>query len=84
MITIVERFFSDFEKEVNKSIICYNDSMKENYGHVEDHIVALKKEIEDKAATLGGEKVLKTVIGFHAREEEEKYNQEINSINTRI
>jgi len=38
MITLVDRFFTDFEKEVDKSIICYNDSMKENYLKVGDHI----------------------------------------------
>jgi hypothetical protein len=38
MLTIVERFFTDFEKEVGKSIICYNESMKESYGKVNDHI----------------------------------------------
>jgi hypothetical protein len=31
MLTLVERYFSDFEKEVNKSVLCYNESMKENY-----------------------------------------------------
>jgi hypothetical protein len=35
MVTLVERFFNDFEKEVNKSVIAYNDSMKESYGKVE-------------------------------------------------
>lgn len=38
MITIVERFFTDFEKEVAKSILCYNESMKENYTKVTEHI----------------------------------------------
>jgi hypothetical protein len=36
MVTLVERFFNDFEKEVNKSVIAYNDSMKESYGKVEE------------------------------------------------
>jgi hypothetical protein len=43
MITIVERFFSDFEKEVTKSMTCFNESMKENYTKVEEHIESLKK-----------------------------------------
>ena len=34
MLTVVERFFIDFEKEVTKSIVCFNDSMKENYTKV--------------------------------------------------
>jgi hypothetical protein len=38
MLTLVERFFTDFEKEVQKSIICYNESMKENYTKVQEHI----------------------------------------------
>lgn len=46
MMTIVERFFTDFEKEVSKSILCFNESMKENYTKVEEHITDLKKEIE--------------------------------------
>lgn len=41
MVTLVERFFNDFEKEVNKSVANYNDSMKENYGKVENHIEKL-------------------------------------------
>lgn len=43
MLTIVERFFTDFEKEVAKSIICFNESMKENYTKVDEHIIELTK-----------------------------------------
>lgn len=68
MITIVERFFTDFEKEVSKSILCYNESMKENYGKVTEHIEELKKEIAEKTTCLGNDKVLKVLIGFHARQ----------------
>ena len=42
-MTVVERFFIDFEKEVTKSIICFNESMKENYTKVESHIGELKR-----------------------------------------
>lgn len=73
MMTIVERFFTDFEKEVAKSIICFNESMKENYSKVEEHIGELKKEIQEKSTNLGTDKVLKTLIGFHAKDEEAKY-----------
>ena len=45
MVTLVERFFNDFEKEVNKSVIAYNDSMKENYGKVQSKIEELKVQI---------------------------------------
>ena len=69
MLTIVERFFTDFEKEVGKSIICYNESMKESYGKVNEHIEDLKKEIAEKTTSLGNDKVLKVIIGFHAKEE---------------
>lgn len=84
MMTIVERFFTDFEKEVSKSIICFNESMKEDYSKVEEHISELKKEIEEKSVNLGTDKVLKTLIGFHAREEEEKYLDQINCLKNRI
>jgi hypothetical protein len=67
MITIVERFFTDFEKEVAKSIVCFNESMKENYTKVDEHITELKKELEEKSIFLGSDKVLKTLIGFHAK-----------------
>lgn len=69
MIVIVERFFSDFEKEVAKSILCYNESMKERNQKVEEHIAILQKEIEEKVESLSGDKVLKTLIGFHAKGE---------------
>jgi hypothetical protein len=84
MLTIVERFFSDFEKEVSKSILCYNESMKENYGKVAEHIEDLKKEMTDKTACLGNDKVLKVLIGFHAKEEEKKYNEQVDCIKNRI
>ena len=43
--------------------------MKENYTKVESHIGELKREIEEKNGNLIGDKVLKTLIGFHARDE---------------
>ena len=58
--------------------------MKENYTKVEEHITELKKEIEEKSMHLGTEKVLKTLIGFHAKEEEAKYLDQINCIRNRI
>lgn len=84
MITIVERFFADFEKEVAKSITCYNDSMAENYGKVQEHIFELRKEIEEKTASLGSDKVLKTLIGFHAKDEGQKYKEQVECIKNRI
>lgn len=45
MIVIVERFFSDFEKEVTKSVTCYNESMKESIQKVEEHVALLTKEV---------------------------------------
>ena len=77
MMTVVERFFTDFEKEVSKSILCFNESMKENYSKVDEHVEQLKKEIEEKNVHLNGDKVLKTLIGFHAREEETKYTEQL-------
>ena len=38
MLSIVERFFADFEKEVNKSIVCFNESVKENTLRIETNI----------------------------------------------
>jgi hypothetical protein len=84
MMTLVDRFFSDFEKEVDKSIICYNDSMKENISKVEDHIADLKREIEEKTIYLTNEKVLKILIGFHAKGEEKKYLEQIANIQERV
>lgn len=45
MLVIVERFFSDFEKEVAKSITCYNESMKERTQKVEEHVALLTREV---------------------------------------
>lgn len=84
MLTVVERFFSDFEKEVSKSIICFNESMKENYTKVDEQVEFLKKEIEEKNLNLNGDKVLKTLIGFHARDEEAKYSEQLHFIKDRI
>ena len=58
--------------------------MKENYGKVNEHIEELKKEIAEKTACLGNDKVLKVLIGFHARGEEKKYNDEVDELKTRI
>jgi hypothetical protein len=52
--------------------------MKENYGKVNEHIEELKKEIAEKTTCLGNDKVLKVLIGFHARGEEKKYNDEVD------
>lgn len=84
MLTIVERFFTDFEKEVAKSILCFNESMKENYTKVEEHIAELTKEIEEKTVNLASDKVLKTLIGFHAKEEESRYLDQLDCIKNRI
>lgn len=84
MLTVVERFFVDFEKEVGKSILCFNESMKENYTKVNEHIEELKKEIAEKNNNLHNEKVLKTLIGFHAKEEESKYIDQMECIKNRI
>lgn len=84
MLTVVERFFTDFEKEVSKSIICFNESMKENYTKVDEQVEFLKKEIEEKNLNLNGDKVLKTLIGFHARDEEAKYSEQLHFIKDRI
>lgn len=84
MMTVVERFFSDFEKEVSKSIVCFNESMKENYTKVDEHVELLKKEIEEKNTHLQGDKVLKTLISFHARDEETKYTEQLECIKERV
>jgi hypothetical protein len=84
MLTIVERFFSDFEKEVGKSILCYNESMKENYDRVGEQIATVKAELAEKSQWLGNEKVLKVLIGFHAKEEEQRYNEQLDALRSRI
>ena len=84
MLGLVDRFFADFEKEVSKSFLSYNDSMAESYGKVQTHIDDLTTEIKEKTASLEGDKVLKTLIGFHARGEEQTYQEQVESIRTRI
>lgn len=58
--------------------------MKENYTRVEEHIDLMKKEIYEKKANLNGDKVLKTLIGFHAREEEASYLEQANNLRDRL
>lgn len=84
MIVLVERFFSDFEKEVENSILSYNESMNDNYLQVSQRIAQLKQEIHDKNASLGSEKVLRTLISFHAKGEKQTYNEQIASLRARI
>ena len=38
MIGLIDRFFADFEKEVSKSFLSYNESMEDSYGKVQNHI----------------------------------------------
>jgi hypothetical protein len=80
MLVIVERFFDDFEKEVSKSIVCFNESIKEKAQKTEESITALTKEVEEKVESLASEKVLRTLIGFHAKSEEKHYLKEIDAI----
>ena len=42
VLGLVQRFFTDFEKEVNKSIIEFNVSMRENYREMENQISTMK------------------------------------------
>jgi anti-sigma28 factor (negative regulator of flagellin synthesis) len=84
MINLVERFFSDFEKEVEKSILSYNESMNDNYLQVNQRIAQLKQEIHEKNASLGGEKVLRTLISFHAKGEKQICNEQVASLRARI
>ena len=58
--------------------------MKENYTKVEEHITDLKKEIEQKSVNLGSDKVLKTLIGFHAKEEESRYLEQLTCLRDRL
>lgn len=58
--------------------------MRENCGKVEDRITEIKKEVEEKCSSLGGDKVLKVLIGFYAKREEQKYIEDIEAIRNRI
>lgn len=44
----------------------------------------MKREIEEKNGNLIGDKVLKTLIGFHARDEETRYLEQVECIRNRI
>lgn len=69
---LLERFFDDFEKEINKSLLAFNSSMRENYHNLDVQINAMKTDIKNKMANLSNEKVLKTVISYHSKQEEKK------------
>ena len=56
---------------------CFNQSIKENYTKVEEHIESLKKQVEEKSLNLGTDRVLKTLIGFHAKGEEKAYQEQM-------
>ena len=67
MMSLVNRFFDDFQKEVVKNISVYNESMKEGYGKIEHQINGLRQEIQARSNNLKNDKVLKTVIGFYSK-----------------
>jgi hypothetical protein len=58
--------------------------MKESYDKVGEQIASIKNELAEKAQWLGNDKVLKVLIGFHAKEEEKRYNQQVGAIKERI
>lgn len=68
VIGLVERFFEDFEKEVDKSITAFNVSMRESYHQLNIQISSMEKEIQNKISSLATDKVLKTVIGYFSKE----------------
>lgn len=45
VIGLVERFFEDFEKEVDKSLTAFNVSMRESYHQLNIQINSMKTEI---------------------------------------
>lgn len=46
--------------------------MKENYHNLDVQINTMKTDIKSKIANLSNEKVLKTVISYHSKQEEKK------------
>jgi hypothetical protein len=58
--------------------------MKESYDKVGEQIASIKNELAEKTQWLGNDKVLKVLIGFHAKEEEKRYNQQVGAIKERI
>ena len=51
--------------------------MKENYREMENQIAAMKSEIGSKVDSLATEKVLKTIISYHSKEEDKKIQNNI-------
>lgn len=58
--------------------------MKENYDRVGEQIAQIKTELAEKSQWLGNEKVLKVLIGFYAKEEEQRYNEQVDALKNRI
>lgn len=51
--------------------------MKENYREMENQIAAMKTDIGSKVDSLATEKVLKTIISYHSKEEDKKIQNNI-------
>ncbi len=68
MISAVERFFNDFQRDVVQAFRGYNDNMKENYSHITEEIKAFEKGLDEKLEHLGTQRVLKTVISFYTKQ----------------
>lgn len=83
-MNLVERFFEDFEKEVNKSIVAFNCSMKENYHQLDVKIKNMKGELSQKINSLSTDKVLKTLIGYYSKDEENKINNNLDVLRETI
>ena len=77
VLCLIDRFFKDLDKEVEKSILEFNVSMSDNYRELQTQIKNMRGEIHSKLDNLGGEKVLKTVISYYSKQESEKIDNNL-------
>ena len=77
VLCLIDRFFKDLEKEVEKSILEFNVSMSDNYRELESQIKNMRGEIHSKLDNMGSDKVLKTVISYFSKQESEKIDNNL-------
>ena len=77
VLGLVDRFFKDLEKEVEKSILEFNVSMGDNYRELESQFKLMNGEINTKIDSLAGDRVLKTVISYFSKQEAAKISNNL-------
>ncbi len=62
MLTAVDRFFANYQREISKSFNAYNDNLNDLYSVQTTEITAFVNEIEGRIKSLHTDKILRTIM----------------------